>query len=279
MHIYSHLNTIMLACTFVTFLWILVTSAVHAGETLSDEQLVASPFIRQLIERLSVLESRDRNQQQQIDRLEAEVDTQRKEILQLRTSVENKDSQILELVSGSKKEDQGAEIPSDHKEKSTLIKRDSADALRIRRAENEVTVAFFSGLSSSIQHAGENQNVVFDNVETNIGNGYNPHHGVFTAPVAGIYVFSTSILTNSGRKICVIVVNGVRKASVYTHGDGHFDHGTQTLIVHLKKGDDVAIQIVEHIYDSTIHGEVPPYTTFSGFLLQQDFSNPDSVVG
>ncbi|XP_045210959.2 C1q-related factor-like [Mercenaria mercenaria] len=268
----------MLACTFVTFLWISVTSAVHAGETLSDEQLVASPFIRQLIERLSVLESRDWNQQQQIDKLEAEVDTQRKEILQLRTSVKNKDRQILELVSGFKNQDQGDEIPSDHSEKSTVIKRDSGDISRLRR-ENEVTVAFFSGLSTSVQHAGENQNVVFDNVETNLGNGYNSHHGVFTAPVAGVYVFSTSIMTNSGRKICEIVVNGVRKAQVYTHGDGHYDHGTQTLIVHLKKGDDVAIQIVEHNLDSTIHGEVPPYTTFSGFLLQQDFSDTDSVVG
>jgi hypothetical protein len=34
--------------------------------------------------------------------------------------------------------------------------------------------------------------VVFDTVETNIGNGYNQYTGAFVVPVAGTYVFSTN---------------------------------------------------------------------------------------
>ncbi|XP_060601770.1 heavy metal-binding protein HIP-like [Ruditapes philippinarum] len=239
---------------FVLCLWTLAVSALHTREVFSDDQMAASPVIQQLVGRMSVLESRDRNQQQKIDLLE-------EEIVQLLRNEAEKDKLILELSTSAQKYETET--------------RDNV--LRKREFSNEITVAFFAGLTHSIQHAGENQNVVFDHVETNEGNGYNPHHGVFTAPVAGIYVFTTSIMTISGRKICEVVVNGVSKAQVYTHGDGHYDHGAQTVIVNLKKGDDVAIQIVEHNLDNTIHGESPPYTTFSGFLLQQDFSGP--IVG
>ncbi|XP_045206763.2 complement C1q-like protein 4 [Mercenaria mercenaria] len=155
---------------------------------------------------------------------------------------------------------------------------------RIRRADNEVPVAFTpvaftAGLTHTIPHAGAHQNIVFDHVETNKGNGYNPHHGVFTAPVPGLYVFFTSILADNNREVwCQIVVNGVIKASVYARGtDTRHDQGSQVMIIQLQQGDTISVQNLAADY--AIYGDGDIYSTFSGFLLQQDFSEAGTVVG
>ena len=148
---------------------------------------------------------------------------------------------------------------------------------RIRRAENEVIVAFTVGLTSTVQHAGPHQNIVFDHVETNVGNGYNPHHGVFTAPVSGLYLFYSSILSeHDGEVRAQIVVNGVFKASIYGSND-RFDQGSQAIVVSLQQGDDVAVQNRDN--DHAIYGDAYIYSTFSGVLLQQSFSQSGSIVG
>ena len=49
---------------------------------------------------------------------------------------------------------------------------------RIRRAENEMDVAFFATLTNHQTHVGVDQSIMFDNVVTNIGNGYHNHLGV-----------------------------------------------------------------------------------------------------
>ena len=116
-------------------------------------------------------------------------------------------------------------------------------------------------------------------METNVGNGYNPHHGVFTAPVSGLYLFYSSILSEHGAETWVqIVVNGVRKASIYARGtDTRHDQGSQALVVSLQQGDDVAVQ---NPYNGhAIFGNADIYSTFSGVLLQQIFSQSGSIIG
>ena len=53
-------------------------------------------------------------------------------------------------------------------------------------------VVFSAGLThdQNILHA---ENVVFDKVFTNVGNGYNSTTGVFTCPMAGTYAFQVKI--------------------------------------------------------------------------------------
>ena len=155
----------------------------------------------------------------------------------------------------------------------------SVSVNRIRRAENDVNVAFTAGLTHSILHAGPHQNIVFDHVETNVGNGYNPHHGVFTAPVSGLYLFYSSILSEHGAETWAqIVVNGVNKASIYARGaDDRYDQGSQAIVVNLQQGDDVAIQ--NFFSGHAIHGDANIYSTFSGVLLQESFSQSGSIIG
>lgn len=147
---------------------------------------------------------------------------------------------------------------------------------RIRRAENEVAVAFSAGLSQHLLHVGDNQHIVFDHVITNVGNAYNPHSGLFIAPVSGIYVFSTSILSYDGRNNWAsIVVNNIPKSHIYMHDDRHA-MSSHTLVFELSAGDDVGVQ--GHAGDA-YQGENLPYTIFSGFLLQQNFTSVSNVIG
>lgn len=147
--------------------------------------------------------------------------------------------------------------------------RTSISASRSRRAV-KANIAFTAGLSHSILHAPAYQNIIFDDVETNIGNGYNSRIGIFTAPVSGTYVFYTSILVYNNREIfCRIVVNGVNKANAYARGtDNRLDQGSQLIVVQLHQGDQVAVQ--NKMDDDAIFGNADIWTTFSGFLLHSD---------
>ena len=66
---------------------------------------------------------------------------------------------------------------------------------RLRQVENGTPVAFLATLSDHAENLGADQNIAFENVITNVGDAYNSHAGVFIAPVSGIYVFSTSIMS------------------------------------------------------------------------------------
>lgn len=125
---------------------------------------------------------------------------------------------------------------------------------------------------------GKQQNIVFDHVFTNLGNGYNAHHGVFLAPVSGTYVFFMTVYAKRNHDSwCQFVVNGIHKSTVYVDGLNEADDtSSQTIILQLQHGDDVAIQLI--IDTSEIYGDSNLYSTFSGFLLKQDSSQP-SVVG
>lgn len=124
-----------------------------------------------------------------------------------------------------------------------------------------------------IEHAGDHQIIVFDNVITNIGNAYNGHLGSFIAPVHGIYVFSVTLVTSSNAGFHAnIVRNGELVTRLYASTG--YQTASQTVVLQLQKGDDVCIQHAD--VDRIIYGY--KFTLFSGFLLQEDFSAP-VVVG
>jgi len=142
----------------------------------------------------------------------------------------------------------------------------------------ETPVAFLATLTSHILHAGQNQPIVFDRVVTNVGNAYNPHLGAFTAPVAGIYVFSVSLLSIAGHTTHYqIKKNNNFISNIYLRtppGAGEYESTSQTVVLQLTKGDDVTLRNMDG--DESLHGI--NYSTFAGFLVWQDFNQP-AVVG
>ncbi|KAL4230802.1 Complement C1q-like protein 4 [Mactra antiquata] len=151
---------------------------------------------------------------------------------------------------------------------TTINKKDIGSVLkgRARRGTVENEVAFYAYITHNgyQDHLGQNQDIKFDHVVTNIGNGYIPNHGTFIAPVAGTYVFTASLHVPHNSR-ANFVANGNVVARFYADSDEPTQI-SQTVVVSLPKGADVSIQNMGT--DNNYYGEI--YTTFGGFLLYQN---------
>ncbi|KAL4240090.1 hypothetical protein ACF0H5_000884 [Mactra antiquata] len=247
-----------------------------------DKLLENSAAFKQLKERVSYLEDRDLGQQHLISKLRNDVAKQQQENAILRETVAGLKSMLDNKNSATENLSLPHKILNDEALKNHKPKRMSSDkSLRqrremIRKQAPFGSVAFSAGLSKSMLHAGAHQNIIFDTVQSNIGNGYNSHHGVFTAPQEGTYVFHSSILAYNNREVwCRFVINGTPSTAIYARGtDNRHDQGAQMIIVSLNQGDDVSVQ--NTAADDAIYGDASIYTTFSGFLLQGE---SEAVIG
>ncbi|XP_053383320.1 uncharacterized protein LOC128549779 [Mercenaria mercenaria] len=120
-----------------------------------------------------------------------------------------------------------------------------------------------------IAHIGVGQNIHFETVLLNLNNGFHPQHGVFIAPTAGLYIFSTSVLSFSGQTTSLfaadLVKNGAILGRAYGHGDnGYHDRGSVTAVTQIAAGDEVWVRL-HCCADDSLYGGY--YTTFTGALL------------
>ncbi|XP_063072347.1 complement C1q-like protein 2 [Engraulis encrasicolus] len=108
----------------------------------------------------------------------------------------------------------------------------------------------------------------YKKVFSNIGSGYNPSTGVFTALVKGMYFFRFSVFNNGAvpeRSVVSLMKNGEHLASVWDQksSDPH-DMGSNAAVIALETGDTVYAKLLANtaVYDDGMN-----YNTFSGFLL------------
>ena len=124
-------------------------------------------------------------------------------------------------------------------------------------------IGFTAGVTSEIT-SWNSGTLVFPKVITNVGSGYNPSDGVFTAPRAGLYVFFVNVQSYTNKIIYVdIVLNGASK--VRTMAYTNYDAGPNLAVLSLQTGDRVWIK---HYSGQGYWTEsTGPITTFSGFLI------------
>ena len=140
---------------------------------------------------------------------------------------------------------------------------------------NGTQVAFSARLSANTPKLQHGQDIAFDNVILNLGNGYHNQHGAFIAPVPGVYSFSTSLLSVSSHCHAELVKNGQILAMIDFSDTITFIQAAQGVIVELDAGDDVSVKEA-HYSDCIYYGSY--YSTFSGFLLYQ-YPNPELIIG
>ncbi|XP_071135066.1 uncharacterized protein [Mytilus edulis] len=122
------------------------------------------------------------------------------------------------------------------------------------------TVAF-SAYRTSHQDLSKGTKILFNQVWTNVGNGYNPSTGIFTAPNACLYHITAVVMSAHGDDLYLrLYHNGLAMSGSYNDGDG-YKTGTFDLVLNLQKGDKVYIA-AKHI--DKIYSDVNTYVTFSG---------------
>ena len=159
-----------------------------------------------------------------------------------------------------------------------------AERMRINSAglvTKPFQTSFKAGRNSSYS-PGANSNIIFNdtssaNFHFNIGNNYNTSNGVYTAPVAGRYVFTTCVIyegVSEGQAMddaFEIYINNVsaiysfRRAEYVagTTGNGGYYTDHATVIFNLSAGDFVTVRNQRNIM---IHGN-SKYCWFTGYLL------------
>ncbi|CAC5425858.1 C1QL [Mytilus coruscus] len=136
---------------------------------------------------------------------------------------------------------------------------------------NRKTIPAFSAVLTKTKSLSTNEVVKFDKVITNINNGYNPSTGIFTAPFAGVYQFSSVIMSQNGKILIASLWHNTTKiASIYTTSSS-YQTGSLSMVLDLKKGDQIAVKsyINTHYSSNTFYSDANNYSTFSGYLIAQ----------
>ncbi|XP_026878132.2 cerebellin-1-like [Electrophorus electricus] len=164
---------------------------------------------------------------------------------------------------------EGLETENKALQATVLISQDKVESLQ---KENEARKVAFSAslLEYASGHNGPFNSVtspmIYKNVFTNFGNGYDSSTGIFTAPVKGVYYFRFYAHCHVGNKMAVsLYKNGAMQCSVFswkpTNTNGNASNG---IVLTLEKGD----QIFTKLWDKTwVYDDPASYTSFGGFLL------------
>lgn len=143
-------------------------------------------------------------------------------------------------------------------------------SLVLPRAVSATTTAFYAFMKSSEPNPGSHHTLIFGIVITNIGTHFNRYTGIFTAPIAGIYVFSYSITPDTSSYIPVeIVRNNDVVGSSITRAYGSYQHNAaSTVVIQLSAGDVCFIRTSSSSVPSrNIYSDTYARSSFSGWLL------------
>jgi hypothetical protein len=120
----------------------------------------------------------------------------------------------------------------------------------------------------------EGQTIILNHIISNIGGGYNPTTGVFTAPISGTYgfFFSVQVPQEKALRIFLTLNDEIVNEALAERSAALFNTGSNMAILVLRKNDRVCIkshQNLIHVTNSTsIHVPIKySGNSFSGFFI------------
>ena len=121
-------------------------------------------------------------------------------------------------------------------------------------------------------NVGPHYTLIFDHIETNLGNGYNGRTGAFIAPLNGVYLFFYTVFGTHPSSISIeITVNSIAHEAIYVDNRAtSYDYTgcTGVAVLPLNQGDDCFIRT--HSTDhptGSIHSGEYQRTSFSAVKI------------
>jgi len=129
---------------------------------------------------------------------------------------------------------------------------------------------FFDAYRTKAYDGGGEENLTFNGTYCNVGGGFDPDTGIFTAPAGGSYLFMFHIATHDNKKALLSIrKNGEEIASIFdqNHKDNHKNSmAGQSIIINVNRGDEICV----YAYTGTWLADFPMnhYTHWVGILLK-----------
>ncbi|OWF52830.1 complement C1q tumor necrosis factor-related protein 4-like [Mizuhopecten yessoensis] len=146
----------------------------------------------------------------------------------------------------------------------------SSNAAMAKSRETRATdpfVAFAATIISDMTPLAANEVIIFDNVYTKVGGGYDPFIGRFQAPVAGYYHFVVTIISYQSHFIEIELIRDGSMLCRARASQTYNAMGACASNVHLNVGSDVWVRHRSSVGDY-IRGSYFP--SFTGHLIKAD---------
>jgi hypothetical protein len=129
---------------------------------------------------------------------------------------------------------------------------------------------YFVAVREEPYATGGEEYLTFTQCTLNVGGNMDPKSGIFTATIAGCYLFSITVCTQDMKKVLMAIrKNGEEVATVYdqNHNDNHRNSmAGQTLLLELNPGDRV--QLYMYTFSGLQDKKANHLTQFVGFLMK-----------
>ncbi|VDI54625.1 Hypothetical predicted protein [Mytilus galloprovincialis] len=148
------------------------------------------------------------------------------------------------------------------------------ERLLLDQLPGKTSVAFSAYISASFDAPsfGVKHTLIYDNVECNVGNGYENFTGIFRPSVPGTYAFTWTVCASGARNSEIgveLVIDNKVHGSIYVDSESSAEDDCSTgFVIHtLKLGDVVYTRSQDAYHEGTVKSDQQARTTFSGWLL------------
>ncbi|XP_014907490.1 complement C1q-like protein 2 [Poecilia latipinna] len=228
-------------------------SAVHPEENVHTALAKTAAALAALKSKVSVLEQETEEKGEKLENVTTWREQQKDEISTLKNKIEEQEWKLVQ---------------ADAHEKDLIS---LVDKLKQQLNVSANKVAFSASLlaqgsGSTERSAFRDTTLVFKHVVTNIGDAYNPHTGVFTAPLRGAYHFELYIAVNKGEyAITTLMKNDYDEFfTARESGSLGYESASNSVSLLLEAGDIVSVRL---FCNKVVHDDESHISSFSGHLL------------